>query len=428
MPERSNGLAWKASIWETVSWVRIPLPPPVRKCLIPERNCYVSYLIIVKPISQIKKQLLGEIESLKDERGLINAGFPHYGHFFGRDSIIVSWQLLNVKPDICRKNLEILAKLQGKKNNRYLEKEPGKIVHETDFKFKFHPKIKGFFFPYYGSVDSTPLYLILFYLYFKKTRDKKFLRKYSKNILLAINWMKKYGDSDRDLFLEYQKRSLRGLFHQGWKDGFKNHLKISPPVAIVEAQGYQYLALKRGAKLAKILRKSNISRELLKRANNLKKVFNKKFWMPGKEYFALALDGKKNQKKTITSNPGHLLFTGIVEKSKSKFIIKKLFGPDFWTPFGIRSHSQKELDFNPLSYHKGSVWPHDNWIIAQGLKKLGYKKEYQKIKNAILKAYLEFGYLPELYGVVNNKIVKISRACHPQAWASGALLNFLSSG
>jgi len=381
----------------------------------------------VKPLKEIKRQLFKEIESLKDEQGLIRAGFPYYSRLFGRDSLIVSWQLLNIQPKICKKTLETLAKFQGKKIDLKKEEEPGKILHETDFKLKRHPKIKGFPFPYYGSVDSTPLFLILFYFYFKKKKDKKFLKKYWKNILAAINWMEKYGDKDKDLFLEYQRKNKNCLFHQGWKDSIKDHLRIKPPVAIVEVQGYQYLALRGSAFFAKILRKNMISGKLFKRAKNLKKEFNKKFWMEDKKYFALALDSKKNQKKTITSNPGHLLFTGILEKDKERLVVKRIFQKDLWTPFGIRTHSQKEPGFHPKSYHKGSIWPHDNWIAAQGLKKLGYQKEYQKIKKAILKAYQYFGFLPECYGVLKNRPVKISRVCYPQAWATGTLLNFLTS-
>ena len=379
----------------------------------------------MKSPEEIKKELLAEIERLKDKEGRIKAGYPHYGRFFGRDSLITSWQLLDVDPNICRKTLETLSRIQGKRVKKISGEEPGKIIHETDFRWKSHPKFKSLFFPYYGSIDSTPLYLIIFYFYFKKTRDKKFLKKYWKNILAALCWIKKYGDLDHDLFLEYQRKRFWGLFHQGWKDGFRNHLKVQPPVAIVEAQGYQYLSLKNAEKLAKTLKKNNLAQELSKRAKELKRNFNEKFWMEKEKYFALALDGKKEQKKVITSNPGHLLFTGIIEENKTSWIVKKLFGTELWTPFGIRTHSSKELDFDPLSYHKGSIWPHDNWIIAQGLKKLGYKNEYQKIKKAILKAYSELGYLPELYGVIDNKIVKIKRACHPQAWASGALMNFL---
>jgi len=382
--------------------------------------------MIFSPIDEIKNQLLEEIEILKNERGFIKAGQPRFDRLFGRDSLIVSWQLLDFDPEICKATLKILAQLQGKEVNDGREEEPGKIIHETDLEKKWHPE--GYHpFPYYGSVDSTPLFLILFSFYYKKTRDRKFLDSHWENILMALNWIKEYGDKDRDYFLEYERKTPKGLFHQAWKDDFENHLKIKPPIAIVEAQGYQYLALKGVAELAEILGDYKISKELLRRANFLKKVFNQKFWMPDKKYFALALDGDKNQKKTITSNPGHLLFTDIVEKNKIKPTVRRLFEKDMWTPFGIRTHSLKEPNFDPKSYHLGSIWPHDNWIIAQGFKKSGYKKEYQEIQNAFLRAYQEIGFLPEFYGVLNGKITLElkEKPCYPQAWATGALFNFL---
>ena len=179
---------------------------------------------------------------------------------------------------------------------------------------------------------------------------------------------------------------------------------------------------------AKILGKEKLSEKLLEKAEILKKNFNQKFWMEKEKYFCLALDGRKRQVKEISSNPGHLLFTGIIEKKKEKFVVKKLFSSELWTPFGIRTHSKKSKLFDPFSYHLGSIWPHDNWLIAQGFKKLGYKKEYNRIKNALLLSYQNIGFLPEYYGVINNtvtlKMKKISS--YPQAWASGALLNFLS--
>jgi glycogen debranching enzyme len=370
-----------------------------------------------------------EIKQLKDRRGFLRAGLPRFNRLFGRDSLIVSWQLLDWNPGICKATLEILSRLQGKVISPEREEEPGKIIHETDLEKPYHPG--GFFpFPYYGSIDSTPLFLILFSFYYQKTSDIKFLNNHWENILQALQWLREYGDKDKDFFLEYQRKNPKGLFHQGWKDGFKNHLKINLPVAIVEAQGYQYLALEGISQLAKIKKDFQLAKELKERAKILKEEFNKKFWMPSLKYFALALDSEKVQKKTITSNPGHLLFTGIVDDNKVNFIVKRLFRKDMWTPFGIRTHSSLEPDFDPLSYHLGSIWPHDNWIAAQGLKKLGYKLEYQKIKTAILAAFNELGFLPEFYGVVNNKISLETKeiSCHPQAWTSGALLNFLLTG
>ena len=378
----------------------------------------------------IPKQLSKDIERLKSKKyGYLRAGFPTYNRLFGRDSLISSWQLLDLDPDIARDTLSFLAKLQATKLDSQRDAEPGKIVHEYQIGKKFHPA--GYFpLPYYGSIDSTPLFLILISFYFKKTKDEKFIKKYWFNALQALHWIFHFGDRDQDLFLEYKRKRKTGLFHQGWKDSFKNHLKITPPVAIVEVQGYQYLALIEIGKLAsKVIGDKKIGESLLKRAEQLKKKFNCKFWMKDKKYFALALDKNKKQRKAITSNPGHLLFTGIAEKRKEKLVIKRLFQKDLWTPYGIRTHSIFEPDFNPRSYHLGSVWPHDNWIIAQGLKKLGYRKEYQKIKYALLKAYKEIGYIPEFYGVsLKGQIILEGlelKPCYPQAWAAGAVLNFI---
>jgi len=374
-----------------------------------------------------KRKILAEIKLLKDRKGFLKAGLPSFNRLFGRDSLISAWQLLDYNPGICQATLEILSQYQGKVLNNEKEEEPGKILHETDLGKNQHPK--GYFpFPYYGSIDSTPLFLILFSFYFEETRNKKFLNSHWENILKAINWLEEYGDKDKDLFIEYQRKNPKGLFHQGWKDSFEDHLKIEPPVALVEVQGYQYLALKGIADLAGIKKDWDLAKRLLDRADNLKREFDRKFWMPEKKFYCLALNEKKEQRKAITSNPGHLLFTGIVDKEKIDFVVQRLFEEDLWTPFGIRTHSTLEPDFDPKSYHFGSVWPHDNWLIAQGLKKLGRKSEYQKIKNAILLAYNKIGFLPEFYGVIDGKITLEMKKtpCYPQAWASGALFNFLS--
>lgn len=368
-----------------------------------------------------------EIKQLKDKKGFIRAGIPSYNRLFGRDSLISSWQLLDMSPGICKATLEILSRYQGKVINREREEEPGKILHETDLG-KSHHKSR-FPLPYYGSIDSTPLFLIIFSFYYKKTKDIKFLNYHWDNILRALNWIEEYGDMDKDLFLEYERKNPVGLFHQGWKDGFRDHLKINPPVALVEVQGYQYLALKEIAELAKIKEDFDLANKLLERAEKLKEKFNRDFWMPKENYFALALDGKKEQREAVTSNVGHLLFTGIMDDEKVDLVIKRIFSNDMWTPYGIRTLSTKDPDFDPKSYHLGSIWPHDNWIIAQGLRKLGMKSRYQKIKDAILLADEKIGYLPELYGVVNGKVtVKMEVVpCHPQAWATGSILNFLET-
>jgi len=377
---------------------------------------------------RLRKRVWEDIKKLKNKKGYLKAGLPRYNRLFGRDSLISAWQLLDKNPGISKATLEILSQYQGKVVNNEREEEPGKILHETDFEKSRHPQ-SYFPFPYYGSIDSTPLFLILFSFYYQRTGDIKFLDSHWKNILMALNWIEEYGDKDKDLFLEYQRKNEKGLFHQAWKDGFEDNLKIEPPVAMVEVQGYQYLALAEISQLAKEKNNFELSKKLEERARKLKEKFNHKFWMEDENFFVLALDAKKQQKKAITSNPGHLLFTGIIDKDKVNFVVQRLFQKDIWTNYGIRTHSKKEPDFDPLSHQLGAIWPHDNWIISQGLKKLGYKKEYLKIKKAILRAYQEIGFAPEFYGVINEKLtLKLKKpACYLQAWSSGAIFNFLSS-
>ncbi len=380
----------------------------------------------------IKRKVLSEIKRLKDKKGFLKAGLERINHssrldrLYGRDSLISAWQLLDWNPGICKATLEILCQLQGKVINNEREEEPGKIIHENDFEKSYNLK-RHFPYPYYGSIDSTPLFLILFSFYFKKTKDIKFLNDHWENILKALNWIEKYGDKDKDLFLEYKSKNPNGLFHHGWKDAYTDHLKIEPPVAIVEAQGYQYLALKETAQLAEMKKDWGLADKLEDRALKLKKKFNQDFWMEDKKFFALDLDGKKQQRRAITSNPGHLLFTGILEEEKIEFVVKRLFENDMWTVYGIRTHSSQEPDFDPRSYHLGSVWPHDNWLIAQGSKKIGFEKEYQKIKKAIITAHQKLGFLPEFYGVIDGNItLEMEKSpCYPQSWSSCALFNFL---
>jgi len=380
-------------------------------------------------IKKIKEKLEDDIKTLKDPRsGYIRAGLPRFGAFFGRDSCIVSWQLIDYDKDIAKKTIEIFVKLQGKEIDNLKEEEPGKIVHE------WHPKPKEYKplawpLPYYGSVDSTPLFIFLCSLYYEKTVDTEWLNKYWPNIHMALDWCEKYGDLDNDLFLEYERKNPVGLMHQGWKDGKQNHLNFAPPIEMVEVQGYYYMALREAADLALMLKDVKLSKKFSRRAEELKNNFLKQFWSDDLKFFTLALSQSKTPDKRITSNPGHLLFTGILDDEKEirEAVVKRLFKKDMWTSYGIRTHSEKNPDFDAMAYHLGSIWPHDNWIIAQGLKRYGYKKEYDRIKNALFKAYKKLGKIPELYTVVDRKIVEIPIACSPQAWASGALLNFLQN-
>jgi glycogen debranching enzyme len=381
-------------------------------------------------LGEMKRRLLESMEKLRSSMGYLIAGYPRYNTLFGRDSLISAWQMLEVDPSIARATLETLARYQGKTVNPRAEEEPGKILHEFRFDPKSQAELLYWDFPYYGSVDSTPLFIIIAGEYFRQTKDETFLLQIWDNILAAFGWIRDYGDKDGDGYVEYERRNPYGLFHQGWKDGVQDHLRIKPPVAIVEAQGYIYAAYQNLMFLERELRKNYVSKEASARSEVLKKRFNEDFWMGKKNYFVLALDGKKRQRDVVTSNPGHLLFTGIVVQEKVKSLVSRLFQPDLWTPFGLRNHSLKDSDFDPYSYHRGSVWPHDNWIIYKGLQSLGFGLHAERIKMALLRAFGELGKIPELYGVVNDKVIDLSRregvSANPlQAWSSAGLLEMI---
>jgi len=388
-------------------------------------------------IEEIKNKLRRDVEKLRSPYGYLNAGYPRYYTLFGRDSIISAWQMLKIDPSIAQATLQILSKYQGKTVDPKSEEEPGKILHEHRFNPKEQAELPKWKFPYYGSIDSTPLYIFLAAEYLKTTNNTVFISKIWKNIQAAFKWIINYGDKDGDSYIEYQRMNPYGLFHQGWRDGIEDHLKIKPPVAIVEVQGYVYAAYHSLVYIAQKLDKDgNLIKEVTGRAKELKKKFNRDFWMEEEKYFALALDEEKKQRKAVSSNPGHLLFTKIIDEDKVDYVVKRLFQPDLWTPYGIRNHSTKEPDFNPYSYHLGSVWPHDNWIIYKGLQKLGYHQQAEKIKRALLRAYQKLNKIPELYTVINNEIVDLSTPtegvhhvlANPlQAWASAGLLEMITN-
>lgn len=374
-----------------------------------------------------------DIEKLRAPEGYLWAGLPRFRKLFGRDSCISAWQSLDIEPEIAKNTLYALAKRQGKTVHRLREEEPGKILHEcpvTIMNLIYTSAVKKFRwrFPYYGSIDSTAWFLILLGMYVEKTNDIKLLNELWPNVKRALDWINNYSDADNDGFIKYERKNPYGLMHQGWKDGrAMNAVKIRPPVAVVEAQGYYYAALLAIERLArKIGEPKEFCTYLEHKALLLKKSFIDAFWMPKEQYFAFALDGEKNQIKTITSNPGHLLFTGILDREYADCVVQRLFTLDMWTYYGIRTLSENDTLFDPYSYHLGSVWPHDNWIIHEGLKKYGYFRNAERIKNALINAVTTLDHIPELYGVKNGRIQIIPKACKIQAWACCAILQLLS--
>ncbi len=381
------------------------------------------------------KQDLGALAlrvSTKNGSALVTAaGIPWFVTLFGRDSIIAGMQSLILTPIFAKGTLEALASRQGKAVNDFNKEQPGAIVHEVRFgELAVTREVPHALF--YATIDATPLFLLLISEYFKWTGDLELVRKLTPNIEAALGWIDNYGDMDGDGYLEYPKESI------SWKDSFDsmvfNNGKIAEsPTAVSEPQAYVYAAKMAIAEIYKLLNKEGKALELKKQAADLKKRFNQDFWMEDKGYYALALDKDKKQVDSIASNAGHLLWCGIVPKDRAKLVAEKLVGRDMFSGWGIRTLSQESAAFNPISYHRGSIWPHDNAIIAAGLRKYGFDKEAVKVIESIIKAskHFEQNRLPELFcGYEKNGFsfpVDYPTSSSPQAWASSTIPFFLST-
>src|SRR2546427_12194302 len=258
----------------------------------------------------LRARIWKDLDSLRAPEGYLKAGAPRYSTLFGRDSLIASWQLLSYDPSIAAATLRALASYQGRRVNRRSEEQPGKILHEHRFNRESRSELPDWKFPYYGSVDSTPLFLIVAQKYVEATGDRGLLDALWPNLAAADRWMSTFADADGDGYVEYERKNPKGLFHQGWKDGSNDHLNIRPPVAMVEVQGYVVAAHRAYADLATRMGQSAKARDALGRAETVKKAVNRDFWMPDADFFALALDGAKRPRRAIASNPGHLLLSG----------------------------------------------------------------------------------------------------------------------
>jgi glycogen debranching enzyme len=369
-------------------------------------------------------------------RSLPAAGLPWFMTMFGRDSILTSLQALPFTPELAATTLLALGDWQGTRIDDFRDEDPGRILHEMRYgelpAFEERPQS-----PYYGSADATPLYVVLLDEYERWTGDRRLVHELEYEARAALNWIDEYADLMGNGYISYQRRNEKtGLENQCWKDSwdsisYRDGRLAGFPRATCELQGYAYDAKMRAARLAReIWKDPEFASELEKQAAELKRRFNRDFWIADGEYFALALDSNGKQVDTLSSNIGHLLWSGIVDKSKAKAIARHLVGPRLYSGWGVRTLAEGEGRYNPIGYHVGTVWPFDNSFIAWGLRRYGFKDEAARIAAGILAAADFFdGRLPEAFGGYERALtrypVQYPTACSPQAWSTGAPLLLL---
>jgi glycogen debranching enzyme len=369
-------------------------------------------------------------------KSLPAAGLPWFMTVFGRDSIFTSLQALPFTPELAATTLRVLGLWQGTRVDDFRDEDPGRILHEmrygemTAFEERPHS-------PYYGCADATALYVVLLDEYERWTGDRKLVRELEQEARAALNWLDEYADLMGNGYVSYQRRNEKtGLENQCWKDSwdsisYRDGRLPGFPRATCELQGYAYDAKLRGARLARAIWKDpSFADELERQAADLKRRFNRDFWVESEQYFALALDPDGNQVDALSSNNGHLLWSGIVDKSKASAVVRHLMGPRLFTGWGVRTLAEGEGRFNPIGYHVGTIWPFDNSFIAWGLLRYGFKEEAAQIAAGILNAAAFFdGRLPEAFGGYEREAtrypVQYPTACSPQAWSTGAPLLFL---
>ncbi|MCE7792037.1 amylo-alpha-1,6-glucosidase [Salipaludibacillus sp. CUR1] len=363
------------------------------------------------------------------------AGLPWFGVPFGRDSLIAALQMLPFNPEVAKGTLRTMASQQGTKKDSWRDEEPGKIMHEIRFgELASTGQIP--FTPYYGTIDATPLFLVLLSEYIKWTGDFELFHELEVNARDALNWIDHYGDRDGDGFVEYHQESSKGIANQGWKDSgdsivHRNGEYADTPIALSEVQGYVYHAKESMADIYKQLGFNEKADKLTREAADLKERFESSFWMEDQQFYALALDKEKNQVGTVTSNPGHVLFSGMLDEARAKSVSDMLVSDKMYSGYGIRTMGTGEAGYNPMSYHNGTVWPHDNSYIILGMSKTNNRKQAAKAMEGLIRSADSFEYdrLPELFCgyEANGKAVKYPVACSPQAWAAGTPLLFVQS-
>ncbi len=364
------------------------------------------------------------------------AGLPWFMTIFGRDSMIASYQALPYASELAVASLTALAQRQGTRIDEFRDEEPGKIMHEARFgemtAFEERPHS-----PYYGAADVTPFFLVLLDEVERWTGNAELVRELEMEARAALRWIDTYGDRNGDGYVEYSRRNKEsGLENQCWKDSWNSILFADGtlsrlPRATCEIQGYVYDAKMRCARLARAFwNDPELASRLESQAAELKRRFNQDFWLEDREFFALAIDGDGRKVDSLTSNIGHLLWSGIVDEDKAEAVVRHLMGPKLYSGWGVRTMAEGEGGYNPIGYHVGTVWPHDNSLIAMGLRRYGYREEAARVAMNMLEAATYFkGRLPEAFAGYPRELtefpVEYPTACSPQAWASGAPLLLL---
>jgi glycogen debranching enzyme len=368
------------------------------------------------------------------DRAVVAAGAPWFMTLFGRDSLMTSWMAMMVDPDLALGTLQTLARFQGKEVNPLTEEEPGRILHEMRFGEAAGISLGGGKI-YYGTADATPLFVMVL-----GELQRWGSRRGEVDALLpaadrALEWIDRFGDRDGDGYVEYERASDRGLANQGWKDSwdairFADGRLARAPIAMCEVQGYVYAALVARSHFATEAGDHPLAERLRKRAAALKEAFNRDFWLPERGFFAMALDADKVPVDALASNMAHCLWTGIVDEDKAPSVARHLLSDDLFSGFGVRTLAESVKGFNPISYHCGSVWPHDNAIAAAGLMRYGFVEEAHQVMEGLIAAAPFFDdRLPELFaGLPRAQFrfpVAYPTSCSPQAWAAASPLLFL---
>lgn len=363
------------------------------------------------------------------------AGIPWFVAIFGRDSLITAYQTLIFGQELSIGLLKFLAAYQGKEVNPDRDEQPGKILHEIRFGEAAYFR-DWVHFPYYGTSDATPLFLILLSESYRFGAPERFIKQMKGPALKALEWIDEYGDADKDGFVEYQRGSDKGLENQNWRDSwdsmlFHNGEVAAPPIASGDIQGYVYDAKLRMAEIARnVWKEAELADRLTEEAVELKTRFNKVFWIENKGYFALGLDRHKKHIDSLSSSIGHLLWSGIVDENKVERLVDHLFSKQLYSGWGVRTMSAKDIGYNPILYHRGTVWPHDNSLVAAGLYKIGKRDLASRIILDTITASSYFGYrLPEVFAGFDRSEapfpVRYPTAASPQAWAAATPILFL---